>query len=184
MDSAGDQLTARLDLNSIETDAVDTSLVIKGPLFQDLPAGESQLFSVSGFADAIGSYLTDFIFHVADEAIPGSASSTVQLQVTYEVIDLILLGDVNGDGTVNLLDVGLFADLIGSGQFDPRGRYQSGRRGKFAGCGPVYRPVGWWVAGLKKARFLIQLRSAFSVAAVFQRFDHIMETHGEGAVSD
>ena len=37
----------------------------------------------------------------------------------------VLLGDINCDGTVNLLDVAPFVDLIASGEFSPKGDFDS-----------------------------------------------------------
>ena len=37
----------------------------------------------------------------------------------------VLLGDINCDGAVNLLDVGPFVDLISSGEFSPKGDFDS-----------------------------------------------------------
>ena len=38
--------------------------------------------------------------------------------MTYEVVESILLGDVNQDGVVNLLDVSPFVDLLSNGGFN------------------------------------------------------------------
>ena len=39
----------------------------------------------------------------------------------HEITNDFLLGDINGDGAVNLLDVAPFIDLIANGEFDKAG---------------------------------------------------------------
>ena len=54
---------------------------------------------------------------MADEDIPGATAQVLSISVTYEVIDNFVLGDVNCDGVINLLDVGPFIDALGTGNY-------------------------------------------------------------------
>ena len=50
---------------------------------------------------------------------PGDTSSTVT-NIQFEISAGVLVGDVNCDGAINLLDVGPFVDTIVNGEFDPK----------------------------------------------------------------
>ena len=52
------------------------------------------------------------------------SSSQAAVRLTA-ISNEVLLGDINCDGAVNLLDVGPFVDLISSGEFSPKGDFDS-----------------------------------------------------------
>lgn len=79
--------------------------------FDSLPAGSYNIV-VSGHETQFFNEL--FIYNVFTDFTPG----LVTLSVTTD--PMFILGDVNCDGAVNLLDIGPFVDLISSGTFDPK----------------------------------------------------------------
>ena len=113
----GSELTAGLNFNSFE--ASNDNVTLSGTLFEDLAAGESALVTVTGDpALAVGSFATVFTLGLSDVDLPGAIDQSMTLIATYEVIDpAFLLGDVNGDGEVNLLDVGPLIDLLAENGF-------------------------------------------------------------------
>ena len=114
----GNALTARLDLFSIDVLPQDSEISVNGSTFQDLPAGDSESFSVTGTADELGEQNVVILLVLSDENIPGGTSETLQLSLTYNVVEAaFLLGDVNQDGTVNLLDIEGFVALLSSGEY-------------------------------------------------------------------
>lgn len=117
----GADATAGLDLDSITGNNDNVSL--NGGLFTDLAAGESESLSLSEIqTTSVGNFSTEFTLDLSDVDLPGAMAQTLSLVVNFEVVDAgVLLGDVNGDGAVNLLDVGPFVDLIGGGIFQPEG---------------------------------------------------------------
>ena len=69
-----------------------------------------------------------FLFEgIIDPAIPvGDFYGFDQAAVRLTAISMeVLLGDINCDGAVNLLDVAPFVDLISSGEFSPKGDFDS-----------------------------------------------------------
>ena len=114
---SGNELTAGLDLDSVQ--GSNDSLIVDGPLFTDLAAGESAFVSISGETSTIGTFATVFSLVLSDVDLPGAINQAMTLIATYQVVDAVfVLGDINGDGAVNLLDVGPFVDLIGAGGFE------------------------------------------------------------------
>lgn len=115
--ASGIELTAGLDLDSVQSN--NDSLSIDGPMFSDLDAGESAFITINGSdTSTIGTFATVFTIGLSDVDLPGAINQVMSLIATFEVVDTgFILGDVNGDGTVNLLDVGPFVDLIGDGGF-------------------------------------------------------------------
>ena len=51
--------------------------------------------------------------------ITGQVSESFGWQTTVDSIRLVLPGDINGDGIVNLLDVAPFIDLLSQGGYNP-----------------------------------------------------------------
>ena len=75
-----------------------------------------------GFGDGfIGDYLGMAISGTTVWPCYLSTQDGVSNVYVQEITNSFLLGDINGDGAVNLLDVDPFIDLIGSGEFDKAG---------------------------------------------------------------
>ena len=110
---AGAQLTAKLDLISVESTPQNSFLTFTGLPLQDLLPDEFKLLSLAGTPQASGIGTTEFILRLSDEAIPGARQQTLQLIVNYDVVDAaILLGDANLDGVVNFSDIPSFISIL------------------------------------------------------------------------
>lgn len=114
---AGSELTAALDFVSLTANPTDTFLTVFGDSFVNLTAGDSVIFSIGGTPEITGKSSTQMEFLLADESIPGSSEQALQMTVTYNVISGVLLGDVDLNGEVNLLDVRPFIDVIDFGVY-------------------------------------------------------------------
>jgi hypothetical protein len=79
--------------------------------FDTLPAGHYNIV-VSGHETQFFDEL--FVYNVLTDFTPG----LITLSVTTDA--MFVLGDVNCDGVVNLLDIDPFIDLITNGTFDPK----------------------------------------------------------------
>ncbi len=101
----GDELTARLDLVSIDIIPAESSLTISGFLFENLAASESEQFTVNGAAEELGTFTTDFVFLLADEDLPGATSETIVLRVSYDVIEPFVFGDASGGGNIKVIEI-------------------------------------------------------------------------------
>ena len=118
--ASGADLTASLVFQSIDESPTDGFLSIDGPLFADLSADQSQTYSIVGTPSQLGSNSTTFELTLSDEAIPGSTTQTLTISVDYEVVVTFVLGDVNCDGVTNLLDIGPFIEVLGSGTYSQK----------------------------------------------------------------
>ena len=115
---AGAPLTAGLELVSIGTFPAVSFLTYSGSNFTNLPAGQSNDFSIVGTPQDLGSGFVEFQFNLSDEAIPGATGQFLRLIIQYDVVDSpVLLGDVNLDGVVDFLDISPFIALLSNGGF-------------------------------------------------------------------
>jgi len=115
---AGAELTAKLDLISVDSIPPNSFLTFAESSFEDLDADEFNELSVAGTPSGVGMGSTEFVLHLSDEDIPGGQQQTLQLIVNYEVVDAaILLGDVNQDGVVNFLDIVPFIALLSTSDY-------------------------------------------------------------------
>ena len=84
---------------------------------------------VTGSGNAIGSEQDHFLIEGLFGDLPTPLStffSEEQAAVRLTAVsNEVLLGDINCDGAVNLLDVAPFVDLISSGEFSPKGDFDS-----------------------------------------------------------
>jgi len=113
---SGAELTAGLDLDSVVS--TNDNLTVDAATFS-VAAGQSASISIiGGDTSTIGSFGTVFTIGLSDVDLPGATSQSLTLIASFEVVDTaFVLGDVNGDGVVNLLDVGPFVDVVGDGTF-------------------------------------------------------------------
>lgn len=110
---AGEQLTAKLDLISVDAIPQNSFLTFSGSTFAGLLADEFNELSLVGTPQSLGVGSTEFVLQLSDEDIPGAEMQTLQLIVNYDVVaTAILLGDVNQDGDVNFLDIVPFVALL------------------------------------------------------------------------
>ena len=100
----GEELTASLDLVSIDIIPAESSLSISGPAFENLAAGESVQFAISGVADELGTFTTNFVILLFDEDLPGAMSETIELSVSYEVVVKNIGTDNSCDGNAQYFD--------------------------------------------------------------------------------
>jgi hypothetical protein len=115
---AGSQLTASLDLTSVDTIPQNSFLTFSEPLFSGLAADDSVDLAVGGTPTQLGIGSTEFTFNASDEDLPGAQPQTLRLIVNYEVINsAVLLGDANINGVVNFLDVAPFIGILSNGDF-------------------------------------------------------------------
>ena len=115
---AGAQLTARLDLLSVDSIPQTSFLTVSGSPFEDLRAGEVNDCSIQGTPAELGIGSTEFVFHVSDEDIPGAQQQTLHLIVNYDVVaSSLILGDVSMDGAVDFLDIAPFIGILRDGSF-------------------------------------------------------------------
>ena len=113
---AGSQLTARLDLSSVDTVPQSSFLTLSDSQFENLSADEFIEFSIEGTPSVLGVGSTEFVLNLSDEDIPGAQSQNLRLIVTYDVVAAIaLLGDVNLDGVVDFFDIAPFISILSSG---------------------------------------------------------------------
>ncbi|MEM9411194.1 MAG: endonuclease [Planctomycetota bacterium] len=109
----GPALTARLNLFSTDVVPKNSGLAVQGKSFENLPAGSSSQFSVVGTPQQLGVQQAAVVIMLSDEDIPGAESQTLLVDLTYEVVESsFLLGDINRDGMINLLDVNPFVLAI------------------------------------------------------------------------
>ena len=112
---AGSQLTASLDLLSVDSIPQSSFLSLSNSLFENLLAGEFIEVSLEGTPVELEVGSTEFVFHVSDEEIPGAEQQTLHLIVNYDVVTAnVLLGDVNLDGVVDLFDIAPFIAVLSS----------------------------------------------------------------------
>ena len=110
---AGSQLTACLDLISVDTIPQSSFLTFSGSLFEDLPADDFIESSIEGTPEDLGAGSTEFVFHLSDQDIPGAEQQTLRLIVNYDVVAAsVLHGDINMDGVVNFQDIAPFIGLL------------------------------------------------------------------------
>ena len=115
---AGSELTAKLDLVSVESITQNSFLTLSEATFGDLLAGEFNELTLAGTPQALGVGSTGLVLHLSDEDIPGAARQTLQLVVNYDVVDAaILIGDANLDGVVNFLDIPSFISILSTGDY-------------------------------------------------------------------
>ncbi len=101
------------------------SVVAAGRLASDPLGTMSQIIELeSGSATADGRWgdYFDIALDPSDNAtfwVTGQIAESFGWQTTLDSIRLFLPGDLNGDGMVNLLDVGPFIDLLVAGDYDP-----------------------------------------------------------------
>ena len=107
--TSGAALTADLDLDSITKSDPDDKFSISGSLFSGLAAGQSQPITLNVVADQLGSYSATFDFNLSDQNVPGATTETITLTATVNVVGGLLLGDMDGDGSVNNQDIFAFA---------------------------------------------------------------------------
>ena len=113
---AGSQLTARLDLASVDTVPQSSFLTLSDSQFANLSADEFIESSIEGTPSVLGVGSTEFVLNLSDEDIPGAQSQNLRLIVTYDVVAAIaLLGDVNLDGVVDFFDIAPFISILSSG---------------------------------------------------------------------
>jgi hypothetical protein len=106
--ASGAALTADLDLDSISETDPDDKFSVSGSLFNNLAAGQSQQLTLNVAADQLGPYSAFFEFNLSDEDLPGATPQTITLTATMNVVGGIVLGDANGDGELNNLDIASF----------------------------------------------------------------------------
>ena len=115
---AGAELTANLDLISVESVPSNGFLTFSGSPFEDLIAADFNELSLVGTPQALGVGSTEFVLLLSDEDIPGAEQQTLQLIVNYDVVDAaVLLGDVNQDGNVSFLDISPFIAILSVGDY-------------------------------------------------------------------
>ena len=114
---AGAQLTAGLDLISVDSDPQNSFLTFSGSLFENLPADESIDLSIEGTPADLGAGSAEFVLHVSDEQIPGAEPQDLQLIVSYDVVANFLHGDVDMNGVVDFSDIAPFIGILQSGTF-------------------------------------------------------------------
>ena len=115
---AGAQLTASMDLISVNSLPQNSFLTFSDPLFIGLSADDSIELSVGGTPTQLGVGSTEFVIVVSDEDVPGAEQQTLQLTVTYDVVAAgVLLGDSDLNGVVDFLDIAPFIAILTNGDF-------------------------------------------------------------------
>ena len=115
---AGSELTAKMDLISVDSDPQSSFLEFFGAPFEGLSADEFIELSIEGTPTELGVGNTEFVFHVSDEDIPGAQQQTLQLIVNYEVVTASFShGDVNMDGVVDFFDIAPFIGILTTGNY-------------------------------------------------------------------
>lgn len=104
----GAELTADLDLDSITEKDVDDKFSVSGPLFDNLAAGQQELFTLEVVADQPGMFMATFDFNLSDQNLPGESTHSLSLVAVVNVIADTILGDMNGDGAFDNLDISPF----------------------------------------------------------------------------
>ena len=115
---AGSQLTASLDLISVDTATQNSFLTVSDSPFENLLADEFIEFSIEGTPEELGIGSAEFVFHLSDEDIPGAEQQTLQLIVNYDVVTAnFLVGDVSADGVVDFADISPFIAVLSAQAF-------------------------------------------------------------------
>ncbi len=114
---AGAPLTAAMELDSVNSLPQTSFLSFSGQTFADLAAGQSVELSIEGTPSALGAGTTFFQIRVSDEDIPGATQQTLQMFVTYDVVDAFLLGDADLSGAVDFQDIPAFIAILLAGDY-------------------------------------------------------------------
>ncbi len=104
--SFGANLTAALDLDAIlETDA-DDRFSFSEVLFDNLAAGEQGSLAFAGLSDQLGQFSASYELQLSDEDIVGAQSSTLSLDLSFDVV--AELGDFSISGTIDDEDIDFY----------------------------------------------------------------------------
>ena len=106
----GSELTARLDLDSITEFDSDDRFTFSNDLFTDLQAGTSASLLFDGLSDSLGAFSANYDLLVSDENIAGEAQTTLELNLSFDVVGE--LGDFSLSGSVGAEDIDFFTDQL------------------------------------------------------------------------
>ncbi len=108
----GAELTAALDLDAIVETDVANRFSFDGSLFSNLAATESASIEFQGLSDQLGQFSATYEFQVSDEDIPGAESSTLTLDLTFDVVAEV--GDFSISGTIDDEDIDFYSGQLGT----------------------------------------------------------------------
>jgi endonuclease I len=107
----GNELTARLDLDSVTEFDSDNKFTFSNDLFTNLEPGASALLSFEGLSDSLGVFSANYDLLVSDEDIAGEAQTTLELSLSFDVV--AELGDFSISGSVGDEDINFFTGQLG-----------------------------------------------------------------------